>query len=58
MFISFLSFKAFHGIESLNIFVATACLPDLLGSVGYIFSFNDLLANGVVGCVVFTCEQL
>ena len=58
MFYFFLSFKASRGIGSLNNFAATACLPDLLGSVGHNFSFTDLLAGGVVGCVVMTCELL
>ena len=58
MFYFFLPFKASNGIGSLNNFVATACLPDLLGSVEHNFSFTDLLASAVVGCVVMTCELL
>ena len=58
MFYFFLFFKASHGIGSLNNFVATACLPDLLGSAGHNFSFTDLLASGVVGCVLMTRELL
>ena len=58
MFYIFLSFKASQRIGSLNIFVATAYLPDRLGSVGHNFSFTNLLASGDVGCVVMTCELL